>query len=296
MFLSEDYLRQKKSVSHHVRLIGLNDTKEYKMKILPWTKIIEIKQKIGKEISIKPNLLRIFYNNVEMIDKLTALDYQILNTKDNIIYYKCKELKSQSMNIQIYGNIICSTKLSFIIEEIKLGFQIGFAPSIIKDGTSGTYQMKDSNQNVVALFKPIDEEAFAPNNNKGYEGKFGQQSFRKGILSGEGNIREVVACIVDNDGFLRVPDTTFVEVTHKAFSNNRMEMFSFEDGSFSKLRKSIVYNFMIENLMPDFQGISIESDLSSESEVIKRKYGSLQKFINNSGVAADYGYNMFLKE
>ena len=69
------------------------------------------------------------------------------------------------------------------------------------------------------MFKPIDEEAYAPNNPRGYEGKLGQQSFRSGVLSGEGAVREVCAYILDKDHFSGVPPTTLVEIAHSSFKN-----------------------------------------------------------------------------
>lgn len=44
----------------------------------------------------------------------------------------------------------------------------------------------------------MDEEPFAPNNNKGYKGNFGEISFRNGIKSGELVLREVAAYFLDS--------------------------------------------------------------------------------------------------
>jgi len=63
----------------------------------------------------------------------------------------------------------------------------------------------------MGVFKPIDEEAFAPNNPWGHVGEFGSKSFRSGVLSGEGAIREVVAFIVGGQ-YSHVPETTLVEI------------------------------------------------------------------------------------
>ena len=65
--------------------------------------------------------------------------------------------------------------------------------------------MRDAERRNVGIFKPVDEEAYAPNNPRGYQGKFGQQSLRAGVLSGEGAVREVAASILDHDGFSSVP-------------------------------------------------------------------------------------------
>ena len=155
------------------------------------------------------------------------------------------------------------------------------------------------------MFKPIDEEAFAPNNQKGYVGKFGQQSFRNGILSGEGSIREVIAFLLDKKGFLNVPETTFVEVCHPSFNKNSREMLLFDKNNIKKLRNSITHNFIIENIININKGTLSENKYTKEkesnnsevnekiSDIYTRKYGSLQKFIEKSDVAANFSSDIF---
>lgn len=153
--------------------------------------------------------------------------------------------------MQVYGTFKCSPVLDDLIENVKLGFLEGLTPILIPDGTSGTYKLRDPKKETIALFKPIDEEAFAPNNQKGYTGKFGQEGFRKGILSGEGSIREVVAYLLDKKNFFRVPETTFVEISHPSFNKNENGLLLIEENSIPKIRNSIIHNFVIENLISD---------------------------------------------
>lgn len=79
--------------------------------------------------------------------------------------------------------------------------------------------MRDFSKKTVAIFKPIDEEPFAPNNPRGHEGPFGSPTFRPGVLSGESCIREVAAYLMDHGRFAGVPPTTLVEVVHRALKN-----------------------------------------------------------------------------
>ncbi len=155
------------------------------------------------------------------------------------------------MGVQVYGTFKCSSVLNNLIDRVKLGFLEGLAPTLIPDGTSGTYRLRDPKKETISLFKPIDEEAFAPNNKKGYIGKFGQEGFRKGILSGEGSIREVVAYLLDKKNFFRVPETTFVEISHPSFNKNENGLLLIEENSIPKIRNSIIHNFVIENLISD---------------------------------------------
>lgn len=186
-----------------------------------------------------------------------------------------------------------------IIEDIRHGFLQGLSPTLIMDGTSGTYNLRNTNKEVVALFKPIDEEAFAPNNQKGYTGKFGQESFRKGILSGEGSIREVAAYLLDKHNYFHVPETTFVEISHPSFSKNTNELLSIDNVSFPKIRNSIIHNFVVENLinvMDNTMGVnSTNSDINKLTNygMLKKKYGSLQRFIKSNDVAANFSCSLF---
>jgi hypothetical protein len=168
-------------------------------------------------------------------------------------------------------------------------------PNLILDGTSGTYSLRNANKDTIALFKPIDEEAFAPNNQKGYSAKFGSETFRKGILSGEGSIREVVAFLLDKNNYFNVPETTFVEMSHPTFNKNSNELLSIEQDSFQMMRNSIIYNFVLENLVSDSSNQRRGSHRKSLKKItcLKRKYGSLQRFIKSNGVVADFSYKLF---
>ena len=57
----------------------------------------------------------------------------------------------------------------------------------------------------LAVFKPIDEEQFAPNNPRNYRGDFGDNTLRVGVKSGEATVRELAAYLIDSDGFSGVP-------------------------------------------------------------------------------------------
>lgn len=110
--------------------------------------------------------------------------------------------KSRLLNhMEIYRNNKVPAAISRVIEEIMKGMTLGLTPQLAFDGTAGTYMMRDQNKNTIAIFKPIDEEAYAPNNPRGYVGEFGQTSFRSGVLSGEGVIREVASYLMDHDHF-----------------------------------------------------------------------------------------------
>lgn len=92
------------------------------------------------------------------------------------------------------------------LKAIEEGFAADLAPSLSAEGTSGTYFLRQCPENPpVAVFKPIDEEAFAPNNPRDMKGPFGSDTCRPGVKSGESTVREVTAYLLDHEGFAGVP-------------------------------------------------------------------------------------------
>ena len=104
---------------------------------------------------------------------------------------------------------------------ISEGFSEGLQPQLTDEGTSGSYILKEAagdaeNPNPVAVWKPIDEEPFAPNNPRGMKAPFGSETCRSGIKSGESSLREVLAYLLDHEGFAGVPPTALVELSHES--------------------------------------------------------------------------------
>ena len=91
-----------------------------------------------------------------------------------------------------------------------------------EEGTSGAYIIRN-HDGAVAVFKPIDEEPFAPNNPRGMKGLFGSDTCRAGVKSGESTLREVAAYLLDYDGFSGVPATSLVELTHESLHSSMIE-------------------------------------------------------------------------
>jgi len=95
----------------------------------------------------------------------------------------------------------------------------GYIPRLAEDGTGGTYMIPDTRGSIIACFKPRDEEAFAPNNPRGFRGKANSDSdLRAGICSTQCASREVAAYLIDR-GFSGVPETTLVHARHPSFIN-----------------------------------------------------------------------------
>ena len=111
----------------------------------------------------------------------------------------------------------CPLDLKAALNQVRDGFENGLEPKLTEDGTSGTYELKNTSNTKVAVFKPIDEEPNAPNNPRGMRAPFGSQTCRPGVLSGESTVREVAAYMLDHGNFSGVPQTTMVEMSHPCF-------------------------------------------------------------------------------
>lgn len=78
----------------------------------------------------------------------------------------------------------------------------------LDDGVNGVYFMKDINEDILAVFKPQDEEAFAPNNRKNRVGTFSSDSpLKNGVQVGDSCLKEVAAYLVDHENYAGVPAT-----------------------------------------------------------------------------------------
>jgi hypothetical protein len=155
--------------------------------------------------------------NLEKLSKLNMMNMQ--KEEEKSVSHSTADIersvKDQDVSsgnyIDVFGSMQCPPELQEAIKEIEQGFKKGLKPKLTDDGTSGTYLMRGVSKKPIAVFKPIDEEAFAPNNPRDHVGRFGSQSFRAGVLSGEACIREVAAYLLDKDGFSGVPSTTMIE-------------------------------------------------------------------------------------
>lgn len=198
--------------------------------------------------------------------------------------------------MEIVVNSHASKSINKIIGEIMQGMAIGLSPQLAFDGTAGTYMMRDASRQTVGIFKPIDEEAYAPNNPRGYVGDFGQTSFRSGILSGEGVIREVASYLLDHDHLASVPPTIFAEVMHPSFNySNSQEIESSELDSTTKQYTNVISSLIEPSLSGQHSESTVDSKPGTKGSKTKigKKYGSLQYFAKADDEAGNYSSDLF---
>ena len=284
----------------------------YKFEENQWMTIGQLKNIIEKRIGLSSKLQRLFNQGYEMKnqkylidfisdDQTEKIDRDKILEKYKLNYYK-KNMKMQkikktdnSLEIQLLTKLKQNSKIGRIfqikelstkkmensIKFIQEGFNKGLKPLSIEIGVSGSYFLRDRFRNNEGIFKAIDEEPFAPNNKKGYKGKFGEMSFRKGIRSGEVCIREVAAYYLDLENLHNVPDTTLVEIYHPYFLNNF-------DSVEKKQKKTFKQKYVKKKT---FKSKFI--DMIQDCFLRKTKIGSLQKFEIKNGNAGDISSSKF---
>ena len=278
------------------------DKNSFVIKYYPWTLVSEIRSTIASKNNIPPKNLRLFFKNEELISNLKMIDYGIPFQKHPEIFFEIFSYKND-YSLEIYGTVPCPPTLEKVINQARAAFAKGLKPKLLEDGTSGVYQIRNVDKEVIGIFKPFDEEPNAPNNQKGYANSFGSKSFREGILSGEATIREEATYLLDSFYAEKykfdVPATTFVELCHKSFKINIEDIKIMENNKEDNKnrRDSIMRRFLYENLRGGKGENSGDLFMSTvKYNYIPKKYGTLQKFINSTGVAADYSYSLFTVE
>lgn len=148
---------------------------------------------------------------VSIIAWLIKLEFKLPAARRNL---ESEAVCSNNGQITLCSLQIPDSKIEACLQQARLGFQQNLAPKLTDSGTSGAYIIRNLD-GPVAVFKPIDEEPFAPNNPRGMTGLFGSDTCRPSIKSGESTIREVAAYLLDHQGFSGVPTTSLVKLTHK---------------------------------------------------------------------------------
>ncbi|KAE9348796.1 hypothetical protein PF008_g7193 [Phytophthora fragariae] len=113
-----------------------------------------------------------------------------------------------------------AVEMALLANQVHTGLQARVAPVPIEDCTGGVYYLRTKNRRLTAVFKPADEEAYAPNNPKHFhkpEQSSGISAMRQGISAGDAAVREVAAYLLDHQRFAKVPTTMLASVFHPDF-------------------------------------------------------------------------------
>ncbi|KAK1933084.1 phosphatidylinositol 3-and 4-kinase family protein [Babesia divergens] len=230
-FSTHNALRDVSTEDKGVRYVlhELNGDRHGALRLYPFYDVQIVKRLLIKKLNLPQGTqvkdLRILYKGVELPNYRTMETYMGKTKNDHRLFWALRE-SNPSAGIRQAG-IKTTANMHNIISEIALSMKKNISPKLTMDGTGGTYMLYNKHRKCRAVFKPIDEEAFAPCNPRGYVGKLSQHGFRAGVLSGEGASREVAAYLLDfaYGSMCGVPDTTMVEASHPCFKNSCAQRF-----------------------------------------------------------------------
>jgi len=164
---------------------------------------------------------RLFFQGQVLKDHHTVKHYKLKNG-DTVFQVEEAPTKKPDTNTKVevvLGTTKCPPELRSAIEATQQGLASGMQPKLARSGLGGTYFLSNNEDRILGVFKPEDEEAYAPNNPRGLADRMGSRGVRGGLLSGEANVREVAAYLLDHDKFANVPATVRVEVSHPSFGS-----------------------------------------------------------------------------
>jgi len=144
-------------------------------------------------------------------------------TSSSLEFSYMDNFQENSIYIKLIGTIFNSRFKSEEFVNKAQSVLLTSTPELVSEGEGGTYFLRDDETDeVVAVFKPRDEEPFSPTNPKYKENSESNNlTIKKGIKSGEAAIREVAAFLLDKN-FSGVPLTVLVELSHPMFPNRKI--------------------------------------------------------------------------
>ncbi len=219
------------------------------------------------------------------------------------LVFACVEASGVAGQVVPHGTEHWPPVLQAAVGRAEAGFRAGVTPHLAEDGEGSTYFLYDVDRKPVGCFKPQDEEPFTPCNRKGWLGSFGQMSFRRGILSGEGCLREAAAYLLDHGGLARVPATAMVTAWHAAFCNGAGDLSPSGSGSGGAIGSSSSTGTARPGRSssggsagggsaPTSPTLSSSPAPSPQSR-LKHKVGSFQEFVEFDSTSEDWAPSKF---
>ena len=268
--------RQVKKISVRVHNVLLD--KRHSGEFFSWTNLKELRNYIQKVTGIAPKMQRLFHHHSELLNNQKTLEDLLEEEEENSttiwlsLRYDDSKGSAPPFVRPFMTSLLAYPDVKAVVQSITKGFLKGFVPKEVKDGLSGSYFLRGSEKEDLCIFKPFDEEPYAPNNPKGFVGKLHSKGIRKGVLSGEGAAREVAAYLIDDKRIHRVPLTFFAEVFHPYFERSQIQGTVQQDGKITSSNGVI----KLENT--------------------KLKFGSLQLLKKNNGTSDDFSCRLFSLE
>ncbi len=196
----------------------------------PWSTISDLKSLLAPLLHVPPPSQRLYFGpSPPLPNNRTLQDVGVYRSGETILFdVKGSQPSTPTSSASPWTNpptIKClqslhpltPKSLHRLLLQSSRGLQINLAPQPTLDGSGGAYLLRSPNKEIVAVYKPTDEEPYAPNNPRGYTSTT-PMSLRSGINPGEAAYREVAAFLLDHGGFAGVPETTLAEARHPSFN------------------------------------------------------------------------------
>eukprot|EP00294_Goniomonas_avonlea_P008480 CAMPEP_0114551946 /NCGR_PEP_ID=MMETSP0114-20121206/6867_1 /TAXON_ID=31324 /ORGANISM="Goniomonas sp, Strain m" /LENGTH=419 /DNA_ID=CAMNT_0001736799 /DNA_START=219 /DNA_END=1478 /DNA_ORIENTATION=+ len=141
-----------------------------------------------------------------------------------------------------------------LVKEVEEGLMAGRSPELVQDCCGGTYLMSNAQGKQCAVFKPADEEPYAPENPKGYVGSemYSSSPLKEGVEVGMAAERECAAYLLDHGHRGNVPRTVMLRIHHSRpeLKYGSLQVYvhnicSVEDMGPSKFESADVHNIAI---------------------------------------------------
>jgi hypothetical protein len=176
--------------------------------------VCELKLELSSLLGVPVSQQQLYSGVVRLPNKKLLDDYNVFSPVGRKLSLHLKQ--SSAGVLRLYPNM--PGGLTDLLTELNAALTSGLVPSLTLDGTGGTYLLKNMQRGPRAIFKPLDEEAFAPHNPRSYCAPLGTPGFRAGVLSGEAGYREVAAYLSDSNSTRIVPLTGLVDLTHSSLN------------------------------------------------------------------------------
>jgi len=281
----------------YVRDVSDKDGKKRAITVKTWSTVKDVKDALQKLLNVPPAAQKIYFGPLstsgqDLPNHRSLTDAGIYRNGE-VLYLEIKGYLPSSTSsgigasndlstLKAQDNDLCISKaflsvtnrdLKSIVKNTRIAITLGLKPSLVLDGSGGTYFLHDPNKRKIAVFKPADEEPYAENNPRGYVQQSYDQfeeadslSMRAGIKPGEACLREVAAYLLDDKGFSGVPMTTLIEARHPAF-NYYGSMLNLNQGGAAVGSHSLT--------------IGSSPLLQQSSQTLQKKVGSCQEFVSS---------------
>jgi hypothetical protein len=168
----------------------------------------------------RPSDVDLYYNGQLLLESTMLVEYNFSQDVDEPV--EIKFAVNSGMGVSLGPT--SDPTFAGLVETAMIAMLEGKAPRLEEQSTGGTYRLFGPNNEPLAMLKPCDEEAFAPQNPRGNVGITGSPGFMKGTYSTTGSAREVAAYLLDHDGFSNVPRTSFAKAKHPNLNNPSSEI------------------------------------------------------------------------